>query len=207
MFHLITDSAIDGGLFACGDLASGDIDNDGDIDVLGPVARGEWVTDRDPHKMYWYENPGWEVHEIGIFPSFIKDLDLVDFNNDGKLDLAATCFFSQKMVVFRQDDPDSWTKVAEVFVQNLHEGQHVGDIDGDGYTDVVSTGFWFKNPGGDLSGKWQFTNFDPFWNSDNGKSWKYNATKIVCADIDQDNRDEVFISCSEAFRDTVAWRL
>ena len=34
---------------------------------------------------------------------------------------------------------------------------------------------------------------------------KYNATKIICADIDDDDRDEVFISCSEKFRTRIAW--
>jgi hypothetical protein len=91
-----------------------------------------------------------------------------------------------------------------VYVENLHEGQHVGDLDGDGDIDVVSTAFWFENPGADMTGVWKVRNIDPCWNSDEGSSWKYNATKIVCTDIGKDGRDEVFISCSEAFRDLVA---
>ncbi len=87
----------------------------------------------------------------------------------------------------------------------MHEGQHVGDLDGDGDIDVVSTAFWFENPGGDMAAPWTVRNIDAYWNSDQGRTWKHNATKIVCMDIDQDGRDEVFISCSEAFRNRVAW--
>jgi hypothetical protein len=203
--HLIAETGPDGGAFACGDLASGDIDNDGDIDVLGPVSPGEWGGGGKPTAMYWYENPSWKSHRIGTFPNFLKDVDLVDLNKDGKLDIAATCFGVHKMIVFRQDSPDSWTQAAAVFVKTLHEGQHVGDLDGDGDVDVVSTAFWFENPGGDMTGEWIVRNIDPYWNTMNGSTWEFNATKIFCVDIDKDKMDEVFISCSEKFNDRVAW--
>lgn len=203
--HVIAERAPDGGMFAAGDLASGDIDNDGDIDVLGPASPGEWGGSKKPTTLYWYENPGWQPHLIGQFPCFVKDFDLVDLNGDGKLDVAATTHVARKMYVFRQDNPDSWTKAAEVYVNNLHEGQHVGDVDGDGDIDVISTGFCFFNPGGDMTGVWTVQSIDPYWNSDDAHSWEYNSTKIFCADIDGDGRDEVFISCSEKFRTRVAW--
>ena len=203
--HVIADSASAGADFACGDLASGDIDNDGDIDVLGPQHTGEWDDGGAPTKMVWYENPDWQAHYIGVFPNFVKDVDLVDLNKDGKLDLAATCHVSNTVHVYRQETPDSWIKVLDQYVKPIHEGQHVGDLDGDGDIDVVSTGFWFENPGGDMTGEWTVRNIDPFWNSDSGSTWKHNATKIYCADIDDDKVDEVFISCSELFRDRVAW--
>jgi hypothetical protein len=203
--HIIAEEGPDGGKFACGDLASGDIDNDGDIDVLGPVNPGEWKDSKQPTQMNWYENPSWEPHFLGTFPNFVKDVDLVDLNQDGKLDLTGTCHVSNQLVVFRQDSPDSWQKTAEIYVETLHEGQHVGDLDGDGDIDVVSTAFWFENPGGDMTEEWIVRNIDPFWNTDSGSTWEYNATKIICQDIDDDERDEVFISCSEKFRERIAW--
>lgn len=203
--HIIAEKSPDGELFAAGDLASGDIDGDGDIDVLGPVSPGEWGGAGEPTKLYWYENPGWQAHYIGTYPCFIKDFDLVDLNGDGKLDVAATAHAARKMYVYRQDSPDEWTRAAEVYVEHLHEGQHVGDVDGDGDVDVISTGFCFFNPGGDMESTWSVSNIDPYWNSENAYSWEYNATKIICADIDEDGADEVFISCSEKFRTRVAW--
>lgn len=203
--HVIATSSPEGEKFAAGDLASGDIDNDGDIDVLGPVSPGEWGGADQPLTLYWYENPGWEAHKIAVFPCFVKDFDLVDLNGDGKLDVAATTHHARKMFVYRQDNRQNWTKVAEVYVEHLHEGQHVGDVDGDGDVDVVSTGFCFFNPGRDMTNPWSVRNIDPYWNSEDAYSWEYNATKIICADVDNDERDEVFISCSEKFRTRVAW--
>ena len=203
--HLIAESSPEGKTFAAGDLASGDIDNDGDIDVLGPVHTGEWDGADQPLTLYWYENPGWKAHKIADFPSFVKDFDLEDLNGDGKLDLVATTHVARKLFVYRQVNPDTWNKAAEVYVDHLHEGQHVGDVDGDGDVDVVSTAFWFNNPGGDMTGVWSVQSIDPYWNSDDGYDWIHNSTKIFCADIDGDQRDEVFISCSEKFRTRVAW--
>ncbi len=203
--HVIAETSPDGGKFAAGDVAAADIDGDGDMDVLGPESPGEWGGADQPTRLYWYENPSWEAHFIAEFPCFIKDFDLVDLNGDDKPDVAATAHAARKLYVYRQDDPQNWTRAAEVYVEHLHEGQHVGDVDGDGDIDVVSTGFCFENPGGDMSGVWSVQTIDPFWNSDDGYSWEYNATKIICADIDKDGRDEVFISCSEKFRNRVAW--
>lgn len=203
--HVIAATSPEGKTFAAGDLASGDIDNDGDIDVLGPVSPGEWGGADQPLILYWYENPGWKAHKIGVFPSFVKDFDLADLNGDGKLDVAATTHVSRRMFVYRQDNPGKWTKAAEIYVEHLHEGQHVGDVDGDGDLDVVSTGFCFFNPGGDMTDGWSMRTIDPYWNSEDAHSWEYNATKILCADVDNDNRDEVFISCSEKFRTRIAY--
>lgn len=203
--HIIACESPEGMKFAAGDLASGDIDGDGDIDVLGPVHPGEWVDAREDLILYWYENPGWQAHKIATFPCFVKDFDLEDLNGDGKPDVVATTHHARKMFVYRQDDPQSWGKAAEVYCEHLHEGQHVGDVDGDGDLDVVSTGFCFFNPGGDMTEPWSVQNIDPFWNTDPQYSWEYNATKIICADIDNDNRDEVFISCSEKYRTRIAW--
>ncbi len=203
--HVIAKTGPEGNKFAAGDLASGDIDNDGDIDVLGPVSPGEWGGAKEPLTLYWYENPGWKAHKIAVFPSFVKDFDLEDLNGDGKLDIVATTHRARKMFVYRQDDPNTWHKAAEVYVEHLHEGQHVGDVDGDGDIDVISTAFWFNNPGGDMTGVWSVKTIDPYWNSDDGYEWIHNSTKIVCADMDGDKRDEVFISCSEKFRNRIAW--
>jgi hypothetical protein len=130
---------------------------------------------------------------------------LVDLNEGGKLHIAATVVYSaRKMFVYRRMI-QNWTKSAEVHVEHLYDGQHIGDADGDGDIDGVSTGFCFFNPGIDMTSIWSVRNIDPYWNIDDAYSWVYNATKIFYADIDSNNCDEVFISCSEIFRTRVTW--
>jgi len=202
--HIIANKAPKGGTFACGDMAVGDIDNDGDIDVLGFEHPGEWDESGAPTQVYWYEYPGWEHHYIGQGPDFLKDVDLADFNRDRKLDLVAITYEENKLVVFRQNSSNSWTKVQDFKITNLHEGMDVGDIDGDGDPDVAANGYWVENPGGDLTGKWTVRSIDSKWHNQTG-DWSKNATKVFCRDITGDGRVEVFISHSERKDYPVSW--
>jgi len=202
--HIIAKAAPGGGTFACGDMDIGDIDNDGDVDVLGFKHPGEWDRGGDPTEIFWYENPAWKHHRIGEAADFIKDVNLADLNQDKKLDLVAITYVENKLAVFRQDSPKSWVKVKELKVENLHEGMDVGDIDGDGDTDVATVGYWVENPGGDLTGNWKVHEVAAKWHNQGG-DWSKNATKVFCRDITGDGRAEVFISHSERKGYPVAW--
>ena len=202
--HIIAQEAPGGGTFACGDMDVGDIDNDGDLDILGFKHPGEWDSGGDPTEIYWYENPNWKHHYIGQAPDFIKDLNLADFNQDGKLDLVVITYQENKLAVFRQDSPASWVKVQEFKIDNLHEGMDVGDIDGDGDPDVAANGYWIESPGGDLVGDWKIHDIDAKWHNQNG-DWSKNGTKVFCRDITGDGRAEVFISHSERKGYPVSW--
>jgi len=202
--HIVAKEAPGGGTFACGDMDIGDIDNDGDIDVLGFKHQGEWDKGGDPTEIYWYENPDWKHHYIGQAPDFIKDVNLADLNNDKKLDLVTITYEENRIAIFRQDSPKSWVKVKEFKIENLHEGMDVGDIDGDGDIDVATDGYWVENPGGDLSGDWDVHSIAARWHNQTG-DWSKNATKVFCRDITGDGRVEVFISHSERKGYPVAW--
>jgi hypothetical protein len=211
--HLIAERAPDGGPFAAGDLAAGDINNDGHLDVLGLAHPGEWKQAGAPTEIYWYENPrprgnpatdAWTPHPVGRAPAFVKDLRLADFNGDGRLDLVAITFQGNRFLVFRQDAPTRWTKVQDFAIPNLHEGLDVGDITGNGLPDVATNGYWVENPGGDLTGPWKVRSIDAKWHTQTG-DWSRNATKVFCRDITGDGRAEVFISHSERAGYPVSW--
>jgi hypothetical protein len=211
--HVIAERALNGGPFAGGDLAAGDVDNDGHLDVVALAHPGEWKQAGAPTEIYWYENPApegnpakdaWEPRSIGRVPAFVKDVRLADFNGDGRVDLVATAFEGNRFVVFRQDGPERWTKVQDFAIPNLHEGLDVGDVTGNGRLDVAANGYWIENPGGDLGGEWRLRSIDEKWHNQTG-DWSRNATKVFCRDITGDGRAEVFISHSERAGYPVSW--
>ncbi len=202
--HIIAETTPGGGTFGSGDLDAGDIDLDGDIDVLGLEHTGEWDSAAAPTRIYWYSNPEWEPNLIGTVPNFIKDINLADLNGDEMPDLAAITYEEHSMIVYRQDSPGEWTPVLDTTITNLHEGMDVGDIDGDGDIDIAANGYWVENPGGDMSGDWNIMSINDKWHNQEG-DWSKNASKVFCRDINDDGKAEVFISHSERSGYPLAW--
>jgi hypothetical protein len=200
----IADEAPDGGSFASGDLEIGDMDGDGDLDVLAVKHTGEWDDAGAPAEIFWYENPTWNVHVIGDAPNAVKDLSLADFNSDGRLDLAVVCYESHNLSIFQQNIDGTFIKLKSMNIGNLHEGMDVGDVDGDGYIDIAANGFCFKNPKGNIREEWMVETVNSKWHRQSG-DWSANATKNYCADIDGDGKSEIFISHSERNGYPVAW--
>ena len=194
--HIISDSLEDGRKFAAGDLDVADFDGDGDIDVIGIVHPGEWSDAEAPAELFWFENPNWEKHDIGIIPNALKDINIADFNNDDKPDLITVNFEENYLTIFLQKENGEFEIEFQSQIKNLHEGMDVGDINGDGFMDIAANGYWFKNPRTSNTGEWEVLLIDSIWNNQTG-DWSRNATKNACADIDGDGKAEVFISHSE----------
>lgn len=199
---IIADTLTLNGTFASGDIETADVDNDGDIDVFGFVHEGEWESN-GPTQIFWFENPSWQPSYIGQAPSFVKDVEATDFNNDGKIDITVITYNENSFQVFAQNDT-GWFEASNITIPNLHEGMAVGDIDGDGFTDIATNGYWLKSPGRGISDEWLLQSIDETWYNQEG-DWSKNATKNFCADIDEDGLSEVFISHSERMDYPVVW--
>ena len=195
--HIIAETPVNGGSFASGDLECGDMDFDGDTDLLAVKHPGEWADAGAPAEIFWYENPGWEPRFIGQVPDAVKDMSLADFNGDNKLDLAVMTFDENTLSVFLQVEGSEWERVLyKENYDNIHEGMGTGDFDGNGTIDVIANGHLFYNPGKNLNGEWLSENLDVKWNNQTG-DWSRNATKTYARDLDKDGISEIFISHSE----------
>lgn len=181
------------------DGAVGDVDNDGDLDIV--------VPDGDAgDNLAWFENPRpqgdptqgnqWQRHAIGAINGWGKDVRLADYDGDGHLDVATRN--AHELLIFFQIAAVRWQRVAFSNLDTGNEGMAQGDIDGDGQVDLVLHGVWLRNPGGAAAqapAAWQEHRIGPA-DSD---------FKALVVDINQDGRQDVLFSSSEGTADVKWW--
>lgn len=188
---------------SCG-MSIGDVDGDGDIDVIGrelPIGAPDsaGIT-------LWIENPAnpekgpWPRHEMGR-GNYVKEYDVADLNNDGKLDVAGRSH--NTLYIWLQNSPDDWA--ARKIEIPPYDGLRCGDLDRDGDADVVLNGYWMESPANPLTDEWPLHNIDKKWYNQDHSSWADNNSKIALADIDGDGCLDVVLSQAEMPSFPVSW--
>ena len=196
--HIVAEQSPNGKPFAAGDLACADMDGDGDMDLIGVEHPGEWTDADADATLFWYaqEDGSWRAHEVGVIPSALKDISLEDLDQDGLPEIITVTYNAETLSLFSRNSDGDYTKMWDLIIDNLHEGMDVGDVDGDGWKDIATNGYWLRNPG-QVMAEWPLLTIDDRWFNQEDDHWSRNATKVLCTDMDADGKDEVLISHSE----------
>jgi hypothetical protein len=97
------------------------------------IHRREW-------NVFWYENPGWERHDVARAPDLSVGGALGDVTGNGRMDLVAGQNINQyDLYWFEQpDDPrEEWTRRLVTDDFEKYHDVAVADVDGDGDVEVV----------------------------------------------------------------------
>ena len=128
-----------------------DVNGDGKMDIVGCAWFGK--------KLAWWENPGktdapWKEHLIDN-ASNNEFCFLVDMDNDGKARELITQYGNTKV-------PAAWWEVKngefvkhEISDKSYGHGIGVGDVNGDGRNDVLTSQGWLEAPADPRQGNWK----------------------------------------------------
>lgn len=178
----------------CGGDDLMDVDGDGDLDVI--------ATHLFTGTMTWYENPGkkqlkkpaklWTAHSIAQ-TKFIEFHMLVDLNGDGK---KGELLPNNNEIAWYARDPRDpkmpWIR-HEVSSKPPGHGIGVGDVNKDGWPDILTRAGWIeapKSPGG----KWTPHSFN----------WGRATEEIYALDLDDDGDQDLL--ASEAHGYGIYWQ-
>ena len=178
------------------EIATGDVNGDGNMDVMCPSWSGARVS--------WWENDGgdpitWTSHVVAAVTG-AHSVRGADIDEDGDMDLAVAAGAANKILVYWSDggDPISWTaqEVETGFIGA--RSVRIADIDQDGDLDLAGISWtsdvaWWSNDGGD----------PVVWTKQTISTYAQGGHCVYVADMNGDNRPDVLGACSENNR--MAW--
>jgi hypothetical protein len=182
--HRIEPKELDG----CHSLEVADFDNDGDPDVFA----GEMNT--GGNKVIVYENRGkgetWQ--SIILSRNGTHNARIGDIGADGNIDIVGKNYTGKKVVELWKNTTskpalslNNWTYIQVDDQRNAYKdwvkycGLSLSDITYNGYGDIVSGRYFYRNPGGDMTSKWSRVTF------------AVNIDAMLIMDVDGDDQADV----------------
>ena len=145
-FTEVTKTHLPAMLLSVGDLEPGDVDGDGDLDlVLADWGAGNNMTNDGGRTRLWLNDgtgrftDATEARMPDIRVRFSWDLELADVDNDADLDVLVSCKRCPGSYLFRNDGAGMFTDDGRGVPQytNNYEFEPM-DLDGDGWLDLVT---------------------------------------------------------------------
>ena len=182
-----------------------DVNNDGRPDVLS----SGWMRRQG---IWWYENPGkggvkWNSHQLHAADG-LEGMVIGNLSGRSDKDVLVN-YFARKpgrgLIWFEHIDQAPWFKQHVLGPENVgvSHGNGIGDINGDGRNDVVTTSGWFEAPLRPTEDQWiwhpdyQFTAY--------GAAGRPGGAglPILVADVDGDGRNDIIIGSDHGYG--LAW--
>jgi len=156
-----------------------DLDNDGDLDVLGAAAGANTIA--------WWKNDGapnisWTKRVIGSAFGGARSVTIGDVDDDGDLDVAGAAFTANEISLWLQENGNTWTKqILDASFAGAHK-VHIRDLDGDGDLDILGAGYY-----ADAIHWWRNDQGNPILWTKQTITGNFNgALSVYTADIDRD---------------------
>ncbi len=190
---------------AANSIIAVDLDQDGDIDLVGTANNADNTVDIE-----WWENDGtprnggWTEHNVDTDFNAANSIIAVDLDQDGDIDLVGTAVNADNTVDIEWWENDGtprnggWTERNVDTDFNAANSIIAVDLDQDGDIDLVGTANnadntvdieWWENDGTPRNGGWTEHNIDTDFNA---------ANSIIAVDLDQDGDIDVIGTANNA---------